>query len=106
MILSTLKLLVFGMVMLLVGQIPLGHSTLGAKFTDQVTQACRSGIRSVREHKMFQGFELSSFSRWWKGARPTATTVSKNTAKEVEDTATDADGLTQTDREALIRLLE
>jgi len=115
MLLSTFKYLFFGAVVLLIGQIPIGGGTLGGKFAAGVGQACQWSSQKVHDSKMLAGVgDLSFVERWWKSTSP-PTSARKHAAsrKEISEpsaegksAAHDGDGVSQADREALIRLLQ
>lgn len=100
--------------MLMVGQIPIWGGTLGGKFTHAVGDACQWSSHQVRESKMLAGVgDLSFVERWWKSATPGSSAKKHAPARKeiVESTpektdGKDADGVSQADREALIRLLQ
>ena len=113
MFVTLLKYLLFGAVVLLVGQIPLGTSTLGGKFATQMGNACQWSSDQVRDSKMLAGVgDLSFVERWWKSAVPSVRKHAATRKEIVERTMEsksddkDADGVSQADRDALIQLLQ
>jgi hypothetical protein len=103
---SLIKYGLFGCLMLMVGQIPIGRSTVGAAFTGQVIAAGHWGAEQIGERVHLPRFsELApSLKRWWRGLPPPVASerraVEKKRPQEV-----DADGVASADREALIQLL-
>lgn len=114
MIVSLIKYSIFGALMLLVGQIPIGSDTLGGKFSHAVGDAGRWSAQRVSGTKMLAGVgDLSLVERWWKSAtpgardrKPAAARVPQSESRATIESDKDADGVSQADREALIRLLQ
>ncbi len=110
MILSFFKYCLFGSVMLLVGQIPLGSGTVGSGFSHQVFSAGHWGMEKISHGSRFPTMSefSSSFGHWWRGTPPKVAAVRRHTENTVKISKgpNDADSLTSADREALIQLLQ
>ena len=93
MIKSILKALVFSAVVLLVGQISVGDDTLAGHFHRQVKKAIEWGGRQVSRYPLV--------ARLAPAERPIA-----REEDEEGELANDADVVTASDRESLLRLLQ
>lgn len=90
------KTLLLSVVVLLLGQIPLGQDTFAGWFYKKVIGLCQWGGESVRS-----GFRLAKSSIPALKSEP-----EKVTRRNEYETKTDEEGLTHSDRESLMRALQ
>lgn len=84
MLLSFLKYLIFGSLVLLLGQIQVGHETLATRFHDEVKKIWKWGEQELRQRKIFASLSQEAGR--------------EKKAMEEE--------ISSVDRESLLRLLE
>lgn len=114
--LNSLKWLAFAVLVLLLGQVPVGSTKIGEKFFHIVKETIFWGGDEVRESRVYASITGSSvFKRWLTNVYPpNVPPKSAESLPAVEPSASDEsependsdDTFTATDRESILRLLD
>lgn len=112
MIRNTLTFLIFGAVVLLVGQIHFGGRSLAERFQNQAEECFYGGSRRLMKTKVLASLSDSFLARWIHNIDPPRLPVKQKPSgmkaadePEGEDADSDRDEFSSADRESILRLL-
>lgn len=100
---NIVKILGFAAVILLAGQIPVGSATIASRFQRGVGDAIAWGGRGIAKNRLVAGLSRSV----GKSVKPKPQRSGDDDDKDADGTVSDdVDGVSPSDRESLLRLLQ
>ena len=108
------KIVLFTALVLLLGQVPIGRTTVGKGFADSVQAGWKAGTAAIQATDWYHSFvQLPVFNSWLKAPAPSSPTTSEKEKAHPShlrqselSTEDDGEKITAADRDSLIRLLE